>query len=825
MTSVIDFLNSQNIAWFPINLTTSTVGGKPKKFLMDMSEIGYKTKPKPTDFKELPAEIIKHRQGCVNRYQYIAIDTSKFAHIDIDTPNYPKLYDELAEQFPYFKSATKSYGKHIFCETTAYTQKDILFDGEDGDVELLFGGWSYCRKDAIVENANVPIPKLDYQSISFNAEYQNKKARKEEYTPTPMLATPDDKYVDLLLNHMGNPMRGDKYVINREDALIIATALRDNGYSRDVFIRWAGMSPTNQGCNMEWAETLWDGITASHPVAIYAIQNIAKQHFADAYKQWGEKYQIFKKPTPPVVESSNNDDFDFIQNGFTTTYVGKYFAKKHGHLFVMNNETLYCWNGIYWEKDNKRHTAITNYVDTVLAEELLEYADKKMATIKPDNNITDHMELMKDWHRRKDSVIALKSEIKKCLQNSRYRKGYIEDILHKITRDDIVFDANPYLFVFNNAVFNLETGCVEEPKPEHYNTTTCGYDYEEPDQSKINTLKSIIEMVLPDERIRSHYFEMLATGLCGLRLENLFVATGVGGNGKSLITELMALAVGDYGYKLQSNTLCEKMTKGATPEIANLNNKRFVYTQEPDKKSKITCSTMKEITGGDNVNARQLYSGNTIVNLLLTLLMEANELPQLDEVNEAVSRRLDVIPFNCKFVEQWVYDDATDKTGLIVRNPYFKTQEFKHGHKLAFFHILQPYFQQFKRNGYKLSQPPKEVVQASHKYMAHSDNLFDWFNDNYELCEGEMVKTSDVFVLWKRFLEDTTLMTKRQKAEFSTKKKLEEKLAGNILLKKYIKQRKEYYGKTQLASMAICGWKRRPADDEEDQESGNEDEE
>ena len=41
------------------------------------------------------------------------MDTLEFMHIDIDIPNYNKEFDEIAENTPFFKSTTKSYGKHM----------------------------------------------------------------------------------------------------------------------------------------------------------------------------------------------------------------------------------------------------------------------------------------------------------------------------------------------------------------------------------------------------------------------------------------------------------------------------------------------------------------------------------------------------------------------------------------------------------------------------------------------------------------------------------------------------------------------------------------
>ena len=41
----------------------------------------------------------------------------------------------------------------------------------------------------------------------------------------------------------------------------------------------------------------------------------------------------------------------------------------------------------------------------------------------------------------------------------------------------IIFDNEPYLFSFNNTVFDLKQGVFIEPKPEYYISLTCGYNF------------------------------------------------------------------------------------------------------------------------------------------------------------------------------------------------------------------------------------------------------------------------------------------------------------------------------------------------------------
>ena len=180
---------------------------------------------------------------------------------------------------------------------------------------------------------------------------------------------------------------------------------------------------------------------------------------------------------------------------------------------------------------------------------------------------------------------------------------------------------------------------------------TTGWNWVHGYSSKYKTkMNEILKQIFPDPEIRQHYLIVLSTGLFGRTIQKFFVAKGVGGNGKSMLDSMMMQTIGEYGYKLTSEAVRNSIKEGANPTIANINNKRFVLVQEPDKRFKINTSTIKELTGDKELNCRTLYSTDTVTRLKLTLLMECNDLPQLDESGDAMARRIDVSPFDSRFM-------------------------------------------------------------------------------------------------------------------------------------------------------------------------------
>ena len=118
------------------------------------------------------------------------------------------------------------------------------------------------------------------------------------------------------------------------------------------------------------------------------------------------------------------------------------------------------------------------------------------------------------------------------------------------------------------------------------------------------------------------------------------MANGGDGNGKGLLNEFVQHMLGNYAYVLPVNILLGTLKTGSNPEIANMNNKRLVIAREPDKNLMFNCATIKEITGGTELNARLNHSNDTKVLLKLLFLLECNDKPKLNEVNDALARRI-----------------------------------------------------------------------------------------------------------------------------------------------------------------------------------------
>jgi phage/plasmid-associated DNA primase len=409
---------------------------------------------------------------------------------------------------------------------------------------------------------------------------------------------------------------------------------------------------------------------------------------------------------------------------------------------------------------------------------------------------TEETNKLKDKKNDTTEIIEKFNKIRSYLNNLKNydkRQKFIKDIQLKLKNEDIIFDDNPDLFAFENKIYDLQNHKFIEPKAEQYISITTGYKWENKDESlnKIEVDK-IINTILSDAEIKKLYLTILSTGLDGRLTEKFTIANGSGGNGKGVINEFVYEMLGNYAYIIPSSILLDKIKSGANVEVSELHRKRLVITREPDSKSSINGATIKEITGGSDINSRGLYSSNTKTKLNLSLIMECNDKPKLDEANDAMARRILDIPFKNRFVDKNIYDelDEDEKTNTFLINSEYKTKEFKEKYRQALFLILCDYHKEYIKNNRSLPIC-KEILQRNKDYLQSSDEYYCWFKDNYEKTNSkkDIIKLKDIYDNFSHSNYFINL-TKNEKRTLNYKAFVD-RMQKNMFLQKYVGTNKD----------------------------------
>ena len=557
-------------------------------------------------------------------------------------------------------------------------------------------------------------------------------------------------------------------------------------------------------------------------------------------EQIGLDIKFIQKPMTETYRDKLDDNliFDIWKKEICDGEIAQLFQLLYSTEFIAKDGFGYWYNGVYWEKSScKKNNKISTQVD----KNLLQYIVGRCYALKNEiaqdlNALNQSVKLeteapltLQDLHAKYDYKLKKKdpdadsrfdylgqlnerldkyiAKIVKYLRNVRSRDSLVKDIVRLIENDRVEFDQNPYLIAFDNKVYDLEKGAFVKPEPEQYISMTCGWKWTTSSAPKKRKINKILDEIFVDKTLRKHYLINLSTGCSGIPIQKLFVSNGVGANGKSWLNNFAIRTLGDYGYKLQSSVLTKPLTDTANNAVAKMRNKRLVLTSEPDREMKITTSTVKEMTGGGTLNSRDIFQSDNKTKLALTLLMECNALPALDETTEGVIRRIDVTPFESRFLTQDRYEVLQEKelnSGLYFKaNIKYDEDKFKDEHKQALMEVFFEHFAEFKKNDYHIVPPPR-VKEQSMAYIRGSDDVYDWFSSSFTEREGSILDFKEVY---KHFTESHTFVhAKKEEKRTMSQKWMKEQLRTNQYLKGVAKDKGEVYEKEKISKFCICGY-------------------
>lgn len=287
-------------------------------------------------------------------------------------------------------------------------------------------------------------------------------------------------------------------------------------------------------------------------------------------------------------------------------------------------------------------------------------------------------------------------------------------------------DSNSDLLGFENGVYDLKNGIFRDGKPEDMVSLSTENDYltfKEEDK-KIVDIYTFMSQVFPKEDLRDYVFTLLSSFVEGKNPNEKFhIWTGVGGNGKSKLLELFELAMGKYATKIPVITLTEKnkaSANSATPEIARLRGVRTVSTQEPEKESKFNIGIVKDWTGGDRITCRPLYGEQFDFKPQFKMVFCCNHLPILPPEDEGIWRRISVVHFTSRFV-----DNPNPNNPNEFKKDVHLTEKLREW-KEAFMYILLEHYKLYLTEGLR---EPTDVKKATDSYHKDSDSVGSFCNE------------------------------------------------------------------------------------------------
>lgn len=215
----------------------------------------------------------------------------------------------------------------------------------------------------------------------------------------------------------------------------------------------------------------------------------------------------------------------------------------------------------------------------------------------------------------------------------------------------------------------------------------------------------------------------------------LFFLYGTGANGKSVFVNALSTMLGDYAANAPMDTFMEARGDRHPTDLAGLRGARFVASIETEQGRRWNESKVKAITGGDKVSARFMRQDFFEYTPQFKLVIAGNHKPAIRNVDEAMKRRLHLIPFTVTIPHERRDSKLTEKL-LAERDGILAW---------ALAGCLQ-----WQRTGL---QPPASVVSATEEYFEAEDALGQWIEERTFQHAEARVGTAELYGDWREWAE------------------------------------------------------------------------
>lgn len=288
------------------------------------------------------------------------------------------------------------------------------------------------------------------------------------------------------------------------------------------------------------------------------------------------------------------------------------FAAEHGSSLLFDHDAgrWFAWDGSRWAADG---TGLAFNFARLEARHAARFGERKFSTALGKANFAAGVE--------------------------RFARA---DPVHAVTAK--TWDRDGYLLGTPGGTVDLRTGAIRPPSPDDRmtRTTSCAPGRGDPER----WLAFLAETLHGDaEAIR---FLQQWSGYCltgDTREHALLFAHGPGGNGKGVFTNTLVAILADYATTASMDTFTASRHSQHPADLAMLAGARLVTASETEEGRAWAEARIKSLTGGDPITARFMRRDFFTFHPQFKLLIVGNHAPRLNNIDEAMRRRLNVVPF------------------------------------------------------------------------------------------------------------------------------------------------------------------------------------
>ncbi|NLA04716.1 MAG: hypothetical protein GX881_03240 [Firmicutes bacterium] len=382
--------------------------------------------------------------------------------------------------------------------------------------------------------------------------------------------------------------------------------------------------------------------------------------------------------------------------------------------YLYERKVWICWTGKRWDVDSTG--AVMRLAKRVA---LSIYREVEFATDAEERSSISQHAYRTESKNRLDAMVSL----------AQSEPG--------ISIGQLSLDNDPWLFNCQNGTLDLRTGELREHRREDFITKLAPVEFIP--EAKSELLESFLERILPDPDVQRYVQKALGYSLTGdTGLEKLFFAFGPPATGKSTLLAAVQEAIGDYSATADFETFLRRSSVSGAPrnDIARLIGKRFVASVEVEDGKRLAEGLVNQLTGGDTVTARFLYSESFEFRPQFKLWLAANNRPSISGPEGAIWRRLVQIPF-------------LEEIPAGERDPDVKAR-LRGSERAAVLAWLVQGCLAWQQEGL---QEPKAVQGLTEEYRDESDPLRDFIEECCTINPGAQVVNGDIWAAYRDWVK------------------------------------------------------------------------
>lgn len=516
------------------------------------------------------------------------------------------------------------------------------------------------------------------------------------------------------------------------------------------WIEFSKKSPTNfidGECEKLWSKFRYEGLS------IGSLYRWAKEDSPEAYSNF------ILNEIDDIIKTSLD---------YTSYSVAKVFYELNKYQFIcvsISKKKWYEYKNHKWEYMDEAHTIIKK-INTELSNEYIKlsiaYNQKALNT---------------ESNEEKKTLInksQLASKIATKLHEISFKKNIIAElcIMYYDPKFMEKLDENRYLMGFSNGIYDLKNDYFRNGRPEDYisMSTNCPYIKYDINNTQIKEVYDFFEQIQPEEDMREYLLLKLSSFVEGMQRDQKFeIWTGTGANGKGRILKLVLDSFGDYATTISITLLTKPRSdaNGASPALAQTKGRRCCVFQEPENDDKIYVGHMKNLTGGDKQMARPLYCDPIEFYPQFKTILACNKLPEMPSADGGTWRRVRVVPFEMKFVD--------NPTESFERKKINNLDDLMIEWKSAFMSILIEKYKKYIKYG--IYEPKKVLIQTT-EYQQNSDIFSEFIHEKLKQTDDN-TECITLKEMWETFRE-WQKSTNREKKKKINKAEVENELKTRL---------------------------------------------